>query len=193
MNHNSFPSGEQSPSQSEGGDITEYPSFEEHMRALEASVPPKFEESYIPSSMKNSEIPRGGYLGKEDAEVHKKIQNGESLNIEDITSLARRHGFGQGYEGLGGFLEDIGLGDGSNFDVRLPGVVVKEDGSERDLPLSISFHNKEGNFTRVDIKRDQDGKPWVHSFKGEANEGADVGYNGPQDFPKDVGKFMASE
>ena len=193
MNHNSFPNGEQTPNRSEGGVTAEYPSFEEHMRALETSPPPQFEESYIPSSMKNSEIPRGGSLIKEDIEIHQKVQNGEPLSVEDITSLAKWHGFGQGYEGLGDFLEEIGLSDGSDFDVRLPGVVVGEDGGERDLPLSISFRNKEGNFTRIDIKRDQDGKPWVHSFNGEAREGADVGYNGPQDLPKDTGRFMTSE
>lgn len=191
MNHNSFPNGEQTPNQSEDGATTEYPSFEEHMRALETSPPPKFEESYIPSSMKNSEMPRS--LIREEVEIYQKVQNGEPLSAQDITSLAKWHGFGQGYEGLGDFLEEIGLSDGSDFDVRLPGVVVGEDGGERDLPLSISFRNKEGNFTRIDIKRDQDGKPWVRSFNGEAREGADVGYNGPQDLPKDTGRFMTSE
>lgn len=182
MNHNSFLSGEQVPVQQDDGDTAEFPSFEEHMANMEAQNAAEINtQTLTRPSMKNEELPNGAqYLAFEMTEVNQKVKNGEPLSSEDITSLARVCGFGQGFEGLGDFLDETGITAGKDFDVKLPGSIITTDGKEHRTPLSISFRNAEGDFTRVDITRGDNGRPSVRSASGEADEGFDVGYSGPQ-------------
>lgn len=196
MNHNSFPSGEQAPVQQDSGDVAEFPSFEEHMQSMAQNAAEVNTQTLTRPSMKNEELPNGAqYLAHEMTEVSQKVKSGEPLNGEDITSLARACGFGQGFEKLSDFLDETGIDSGSDFDVKLPGQIITADGKLRKTPLSVSFRNSEGDFTRVDISRKDNGRPLVHSASGEAEEGFDVGYSGPQKIQPKLrnSKFMTSE
>lgn len=203
MNHNSFPSGERSPSQSKGGDAIEYPSFEEHMQNMEQQNGER--QSLVERAknathnlihrrewaqqnvrvltrptMKNEDLRGNRYIGIAQNEVSQKIKNGEPLSIKNITSMAEEYGYGQGYEGLGDLLEEIGVESGTDFDVQQPGTLISPNGEEIQHPLSISFRNSEGDFTRVDLYKDAPGEGHAVSYSGAAEEGADVGYTGPR-------------
>lgn len=208
MNHNSFPSGEQSPSQSEGGDIAEYPSFEEHMQNMEQQNGEKQSlieraknaihnlihrrewvrqntEVLTRPTMKNEDLRGNSYIGVAQNEVSRKIKNGEPLSIKNVTSMAEEYGYGQGYEGLGDLLEEIGVENGTDFDVQQPGTLISPNGEEIQHPLSISFRNNQGDFTRIDLYKDAPGEGHAISYSGAAEEGVDVGYSGPIKLAKD--------
>ena len=178
MNHNSFPSGEQSPSQSEGGDIAEYPSFEEHMREMRQYATEINARTLTRPSLKNEEISETSVrLMPEVEEISQKVKKGEKLDIKDISSLSEVYDFD--LDGAEEFLEEVGLSDGKSFDVKVPGIIISPDGNRERTPLDISFENNEGDFTRISIEKGKDdNKTHIYSWKGR-REFTDVGYNGP--------------
>lgn len=202
MNHNSFPSGEQVPAQQDDGNAAEFPSFEDHIKNMEQQKNGEKQglierakttiynmlhrkewarqntEVLTRPTMKNEDLRGHSYLGVAQNEVSQKIKNGEPLSIKNITSMAGEYGYGQGYEELGDLLEQVGVESGTDFDVQHPGTIIAPNGEKFSHPLSISFRNDEGDFTRIDLYKDAPGKGHAVTFSGKAEEGADVGYRG---------------
>ncbi len=182
MNHNSFPSGEQAPGSQDNEESTEFLSFEEHMQNINQQNNAEWNTTELTKpSMKNTELPEGSmYITKGIEDISKKLKNGEPLNGSDIASLAEDCTYGVSREELSGFLVGSGLGDGKDFDVKLPATITLPDGASQQTPLSISFRNNRGDFTRIDISRNPaNSKVEATSYSGKAEDGVDVGYDGP--------------
>ena len=60
MNHNSFPTGEQAPSQQDSGDAVEFPSFEEHMQQVEqqSKITPEAKDRIVQAAIYRDEASR---------------------------------------------------------------------------------------------------------------------------------------
>lgn len=205
MNHNSFPTGEQAPAQQDSGDAVEFPSFEEHMQQMEQQkggekeglierakkainriLNAKRYAAYNTAALTRPSLKNLGDLGDYGVlrtdnleNIAQKIHNGDGLESDDITSLAGEYGI---YcdDAAKDFLAGVGLSDGKNFDVRTPVGIYNQDGEMSSTPLSISFENNHGTFTRVDIYRETDADGNVEtrilSYDGKREEGVDVGY-----------------
>ena len=80
--------------------------------------------------------------------VAEKLATGSGLDAEDIVSLA-----GDTFQNSEEFLNSLGLAEGQDFDVRMPTIYHFEDGRKKELPLQVSFKNKDGKITRIDFDK----------------------------------------
>ena len=62
MNHNSFPSGEQTPAHQDDGDAAEFPSFEEHIKSMDTENLTRIDKSKSPDYRKDKD--GNVYFGK---------------------------------------------------------------------------------------------------------------------------------
>ena len=85
--------------------------------------------------------------------VAKKLQSGARLEAKDIISLADPNNTNSIIEQSEEFLNGLGLSEGQDFDVRMPSIYQKEDGTKQETPLQISFKNSDGTITRIDIDK----------------------------------------
>lgn len=202
MNHNSFPTGEQAPDQQDSGDAVEFPSFEEHMQQMEQQKGGEKEKGSLIErakkaidnilhrreriehnmqelnrpTLKNTELKGDAVFRDKGVEiVHNKLKNGEPLSGEDITGMVFPEYVIEDSEKIFG---GIGIENGSDFDVDLPKTMFNDDGSTYETPLSVSFKNPDGEFTRINIEKG-DGEVVLTSYRGKRENGADVSYRGP--------------
>ena len=211
MNHNSFPSGERALGQQDNEDATEFPSFEEHMQQMEQSKTREKEnligrakkiinrilhsKFYAEQDVKTLNRPTiknckdmeevtsiYGLLPHGSEDAVQKVLNNEPLQTEDIMSMATIYGGQSSRDGMKQFINDSGIGSGKNFDISLPKYLYGQDGEGRRTPLSISFENEHGTYTRIDIFSTEDARGGVRttavSYEGSPEQGVDVAYRG---------------
>lgn len=199
MNHNSFPganSGEQDSTGQSEGNTTEFPSFEKHMQKLRQEMGSAEVADMMHAnnealgnqkSMKEDVVPDGmsEALSPIHRDIKNKIQNGENINGEEFIALAEDRFSELGVpelktEGLAEYLSECGIDDGQDFDIMLPGNIRNEDGTiSGRTPLSVSFKNKQGDYTRINLSADDSGKINGTSFSSnDEASGVRVGHKG---------------
>ncbi len=206
MNPNSFPTGEQAPSQQDSGDAVEFPSFEEHMQQMEQQKGGEKEKGSLierakkaidnilhrrervahnmqelnKPTLKNTPPESASFRDAGIAGVYNKLRENQPLSGSDVMGMVFP---GYNPKETEEIFNEIGIGSGSEFDVDLPKTLYESDGSEYTTPLMVSFKNIDGSFTQIGISKEE-GK--VNLFAGRGRrEGADVNYSGPRS-PKDA-------
>ncbi|MBR2996834.1 hypothetical protein IKF33_00075 [Candidatus Saccharibacteria bacterium] len=187
----SFPSGEQTPNeQTNKNQDEEKPlSFDEHMKMDKAMQTAHNTRAAMRPSVKNR-----GELGENmhwisDAheKVYDKLMNGENLTGEDTFGILKECLYVDPEEkdDVCELLDKVGITEGEEFDVKYGETLYNQDGKTFEVPFQMSFKNKDGSFTKIaayggershcDVSHGRG----IVVTKGTAEEGNNVGYDGP--------------
>lgn len=127
------------------------------------------------------------FFSEADEIVYEKVTDGEKLNAGDVFGLLKASHYidSEEKDGIMSMLEEIGISDGQDFDVRYGGWTFTDEGKTYEEPLRISFKNKDGSFTEISATKGKERSHCDYSFgrqlmicRGPQNEGYDVSYQG---------------
>lgn len=125
-------------------------------------------------SLKNEELSEGmTYLNKATRNAANKVKEGLTLDSRDIMELFYPDPH---FEGSQEVFDNIGLKNGTDFDVDLPKPLYDQDGNIYETPLKVSFKNPDGEYTQMMFSKDKNGL-FFTAAKGD-KEHYDVGYRG---------------
>lgn len=145
-------------------------------RVLNGSMWAKSNERQLSSpSLKNEELSEGTtYVNEAIRNAANKVKEGSTLDSRDIMKLfyyPDPH-----FEGSQEVFDNIGLKNGTDFDVDLPKPLYDQDGNIYQTPLKVSFRNPDGKYTQMLFSKDENGI-FFTATKGN-KEHCDVGYRG---------------
>ena len=180
MNHESFPNNDEQIPEQQTNQQDEFPTFEENLQLQFINRERINTAELTKPSLKNQKLEGGAvYRDSEVENLANKLGEGRKLEANDILAAVNKTLFLNGHdEDIKTFLTESGFERGKDFDVKLPGEIVLENGNIEKTPFSVSFDNGE-DFTRIDLTKDERGNVVATSYSGNGEEGIDVGYRGP--------------